>query len=155
MARGSIARGGTIPLMAGALIAVSGLAACTSPNGPADPALRANGGQPLPLLFARAEEPNGYMEALFTGRVLADAAGCLRLDGTGATVIWPRGYHLRPTPTGAEIVNGRGEMAGAVGGSFRLGGGEVTSLEHVALAPADAERAAASCPGRYWIASGS
>lgn len=94
------------------------------------------------------------MEALYKGNVVADAAGCLRLAGTGDhhTVVWPFGFELRAHNGGANVVDTRGRVVGEIGGSFTFGGGEVPTL-HDGIALSDEHRALARerCPGRYWI----
>ena len=95
------------------------------------------------------------MEALFSGVITVDAAGCLRMEGLDAhTPIWPRGFRLEVTSGGGIVRSGNGTIVGVVGGRFQLGGGEVQTLEGVSLSVADRERVTSTCPGRYWIVSG-
>lgn len=92
------------------------------------------------------------MSALFEGEVVLDDAGCLRLGSPdGPTAVWPRGYGFE-TGLGIRILDAGGSVVGRVGGSFRLGGGEVPSLhDGLGFTQADRDLAAAHCPGRYWI----
>jgi hypothetical protein len=95
-----------------------------------------------------------HMEALYKGNVVADAAGCLRLAGTGDqhTVVWPFGFELRPHNSGANVVDAQGRVIGEIGGAFTVGGGEVPAL-HDGIALSEEQKAVAreKCPGRYWI----
>jgi hypothetical protein len=51
-----------------------------------------------------------------------------------------------------RVRDAAGREIGQVGGSFRLGGGEVQSLhEGIGVSAADRQRAATHCPGRYWV----
>lgn len=97
--------------------------------------------------------PGTHMQALFQGRVTADADGCLRLDLPDAhTVVWPEGYDFESVDGAIRIVSGSGEPVGTVGEEFALPGGEVTSLhDGLGFTSADRELAEAHCPGRYWI----
>lgn len=102
------------------------------------------------VFLALAQRPTGVMDALFQGRVVRDAAGCLRLEGPDAsTVVWPFGSRL--TAAG-EVRLEDGRVAGRIGGAFRLGGGHVGEL-HAGIALSEATRALAHerCPGDYWI----
>ena len=95
-------------------------------------------------------EPNVVMDALFTGRVLVDDAGCLRLDAPppdASTVVWPKGFTL----DGSHIRDASGRSIGHIGGSFRFGGGHVPDLDHVEVDARMRESAKARCPGSYWI----
>lgn len=95
-----------------------------------------------------------HMQALYKGNVIADAAGCLRLAGTGEqhTVVWPFGFELRRRKGVATVVDPNGRVIGEIGGAFTLGGGEIPTL-HDGIPLSDAQRAQARerCPGRYWI----
>jgi hypothetical protein len=111
---------------------------------------------PSAVVFLAQNASQGpYMSALFQGRVTLDAQGCLRLDaGDRDTVIWPHGYTLDLRGGALVVKDAQGREVGAVGGSFRFGGGEVTSLEQVSQLSAETRaRAEQSCPGRYWFAS--
>ena len=105
------------------------------------------------IVFVRQNEtPTAVMEALFEGRVIADAAGCLRFDSPDpATVVWPKGFTMVRSGNEMLVRGPAGRAIGRVGGTFRLGGGEVSSLEGAAMSAADQQRAATHCPGRYWI----
>jgi hypothetical protein len=93
------------------------------------------------------------MDALFQGRVITDAAGCLRLDSPDpATVIWPKGFTIVSSGDTLHIRDASGRDIGQIGGSFRLGGGEVQTLhDGIGVSAADRQRAQTQCPGRYWI----
>ena len=103
-----------------------------------------------PIFVTRTQEPSAYYDALASGIIAPDSAGCLRIAG-GPTVIWPRGYRLELGGRGAEILNAAGRPVGVLGTSFRLGGGEASTLDYVALSQADRELLLAKCPGLYWI----
>lgn len=96
--------------------------------------------------------PAAVMEALFEGPVVADPAGCLRLDSPdNATVVWPKGFTITENGSRMVVHDATGRAIGTIGESFRLGGGEVQSLDGSSVSAADRERATAHCPGRYWI----
>lgn len=97
--------------------------------------------------------PAATMDALFQGRVVADRAGCLRLDSPDPpTVVWPHGYRVRVGPDGVRILDRDGHTVGSVGKRFSLGGGEVPALaDGMGFTEADRELAESRCPGRYWI----
>ena len=104
------------------------------------------------IFVTRTQEPTAYFDALASGIVAPDSAGCLRIAG-GPTVIWPRGYRLELGTRGAEIIDASGRPVGVLGTGFRLGGGESSTLDYVALSESDREVLLAKCPGLYWIAS--
>lgn len=99
--------------------------------------------------------PAESMEALFEGRVLMDAAGCLRIDtADGATVVWPKDYGFEIAAGVIRILDEQGDVIGHVGGTFELGGGEVPFLTEAAgFTGADQDLADSRCPGKYWIAN--
>lgn len=105
------------------------------------------------IVFIRQNEtPTAVMEALFEGRVVADAAGCLRFDSPDpATVVWPNGFIMVASGEEMLVRDAAGRDIGRVGGTFRLGGGEVSSLQGAPMSAADRQRADTLCPGRYWI----
>ena len=107
---------------------------------------------PLVLLTA-AVEAREVMEALYTGRVVADSAGCLRLDSPEpATVVWPKGFSLGSSIEGPIVRNAAGVEIGRVGAPFEFGGGYVNSLEGIAAISVETRRVARErCPGQYWI----
>jgi hypothetical protein len=107
------------------------------------------------VFLAMDAEQNVYPDALFQGRVTLDAQGCLRLATADQhTVIWPHGYTLEADGGELRVKAAGGREVGAVGGSFRFGGGELTSLEHVGhLSATTRAQAEARCPGRYWMAA--
>jgi hypothetical protein len=111
-----------------------------------------------PFFITQNVAPNAVMDALFQGRVVADAAGCLRLDSPDrVTVIWPRGFTLEPraggSPAGGlQVHDARGRSVGRIGGEFRLGGGEVPWLpDGIPLAADVRQHAVRRCPGIFWI----
>ena len=92
------------------------------------------------------------MDALYEGVVAADDAGCLRLAGDGATVVWPRGYTARSSLGEVQIRDAEDRLVGQVGGSFSLAGGEVDSLtDQMGFTQEDRDLATSTCPGKYWI----
>jgi hypothetical protein len=105
------------------------------------------------IVFVRQNvTPDAVMEALFQGRVVTDGAGCLRLDSPDpATVVWPSGFAMTESGDDMLVRDAAGREIGRVGGTFRLGGGEVSSLQGAGVSAADRQRAETHCPGRYWI----
>lgn len=97
--------------------------------------------------------PNAIMDALYVGEVSVDDAGCLRLAAPDYhTVVWPLGFTLEESGDALRVLDGAGAEAGRIGGTFRLGGGEVVVLhEGVGLSAAARANATALCPGRFWI----
>lgn len=135
------------------LLASTALLAACSPAGD-------DGLEPVPLgnatgviVITQNVVPGLTMEALFQGRVVLDGAGCLRLDSPDpATVVWPKGFTVVADGDTLRVRDAAGREVGHVGGTFRLGGGELGSLHAgVPVSAADRERAHASCPGGYWI----
>lgn len=104
------------------------------------------------LVLTQSRRPSAAMEALFTGPVVADGLGCLRLASEeGATVVWPEGYTLETSGDVHRVLDEEGAPAGALGEEFVLGGGEVSALlASMGFTDEDRERAEA-CPGRYWL----
>lgn len=98
-------------------------------------------------------EPEAVMDALFEGDVVLDDVGCLRLDAPDRhTVVWPVGFSLEVDGDDLTVRDAEGRTVGSIGGTFRLGGGEVERLhEGIAMAPSDKTKAEERCPGRYWI----
>lgn len=128
-------------------VAAVALAAACSPGELIDPNA-ADG-----IVFLTQSTPaTVVMEALFDGRVSLGGNGCVLLTGgQPATVIWPHGFSVVVRHGVTLIRDERGHDIGAVGGSFRFGGGFVDSLHNgIALSAADRERAA-HCPSPYWI----
>lgn len=135
------------------LMLVSPALASCSPTGDTGP------------VAGRSQEPSGVvflvqnstqrevMEALFQGRVVVDERGCLRLESADRhTVVWPKGFTLDEVGGELRVLDGTGSAVGRIGGSFRLGGGEVPFLTEGALVSSEVlQRAVESCPGRYWI----
>lgn len=105
------------------------------------------------LFLTLEEEQTVVMDALFEGRVTLDDAGCLRLDGPDAhTVVWPKDFELTVEDGTLAVRDDEGRPVGRIGGSFRLGGGEVPVLhEGIPLGPEAVEEAETRCPGRFWI----
>lgn len=142
-----------------ALALALSLGACASPEGP-----RASGNegtvaelQGATLMTHGAlptQDPTDLgMDALFRGTVGTDRAGCLRLE-SGQTAIWPAGYDLAARDGGLSVVNAAGEVVGNVGGEFRLGGGEVATLEGIPVISDEVRSVAEErCPGPYWLVS--
>lgn len=105
------------------------------------------------VFLVQATVPSAVMDALFQGRVVADANGCLRLDSVDdATVVWPAGYRLVRDGTQLLVRSPEGRTAGRLGGSFKLGGGEVDALhDGLSISAADRQIAQSRCPGKFWI----
>jgi hypothetical protein len=116
-----------------------------------DPALSAGGADLVFLALDR--DPVAVMEALYTGTVTLDAAGCLRLDGPdAATVVWPHGFSADATAAAIAIRDAGGRVVGRVGEDFALGGGIVPSLhEGIPMRSSDRALGEDACPGDYWI----
>ena len=93
------------------------------------------------------------MDALYQGSVI-ERDGCLRLgdEPDSHTVVWPPGFSLVRSAGDQVVLNEAGRSIGSIGGFFRLGGGEVTTLWEDGPVD-DATRTAAldRCPGRYWL----
>lgn len=108
------------------------------------------------LVLSQQSEPGASMAALFEGRVVADTAGCLRLDYDAApTVVWPRGVRARTVAGEVWITDAAGTSVARVGDEFSLGGGEVEELfAELGFDPADQALAEARCPGRFWVMGG-
>ena len=133
------------------MLVVAGAGGCS--NDPAASLLNVNA---VDVVFlTQSERQDAVMDALFTGRVLVDAAKCTRLDDPdGATVIWPVGFTVSGENGDLRVLDGDGREVGRLGGSFRIGGGEVTELNpQLHISYMDRAFAAEHCPGRYWIAS--
>ena len=105
------------------------------------------------VFLAQNADPGAVMDALFTGKISADAAGCLRLSGDDpSTVVWPAGFSVKSEAADLLIIDKSGRLVGRVGGSFRLGGGHVPQLhDGIPMSAADRDLARARCPGRFWI----
>ena len=135
-------------------VVLSMLTGCSDPAKPGDSLYSASRLRSA-IFIARTAEPSVYMEALYSGVITIDSAGCLRMEGLDRhTPIWPTGYRLDIASGLGVVRSADGSIIGAIGAQFRFGGGEVQTLEWVSLSPTDRERATSSCPGRYWIVSG-
>lgn len=130
--------------------------ACGSPAGDDDGPTLAAAADPSAVVFLAQDAPPSLgMDALYQGRVLRDAQGCLRLEAWDQrTVIWPHGYTLEARGGALRVKDAQGREVGTVGGSFRMGGGEIPSLDYVEhLSTEKRARATESCPGGYWVAA--
>lgn len=108
---------------------------------------------PLAVTFVTQVDQTSAMEALYHGIVSRDADGCLRAEGfERRTVIWPEGWKLEARGEALFVKDATGSDVGPIGGQFRLGGGEIPSLEFASLSAADAELLRTRCPGTYWLA---
>ena len=105
--------------------------------------------QPETVVLLQNRVPDVVMEALWTGPVIRDEGGCLRIgDAQGASVVWPVGF----TAEGDRILSDTGALVGTVGQSLRMGGGIVGTLhDGLPMSEAEKERARTLCPGNYWI----
>jgi hypothetical protein len=110
--------------------------------------------EPPAVFIVQGAPATAVMDALFQGRVVRDAVGCLRLDHLGDrhTVVWPHGFTIEERDGELFVKNAAGSDVGRIGGSFRFGGGE-TPVLHEGLNLSDESRrlAESRCPGRYWI----
>ena len=95
-----------------------------------------------------------YPDALYQGRVVRDEQGCLRTEGPGQyTVVWPYGYQLVERGGKLHVQDAQGNDVGKIGGSFKFGGGEMQTIDHLPISTQKRERAVGSCPGRFWLAT--
>lgn len=108
------------------------------------------------LVFLTQSEPQATnMDALYVGRVYIDHARCTRLDGDGATVIWPAGFTVRQDGAAIRVIDNTGRDLARLGESFSISGGEVAQLNpELHISYMDRAMAQESCPGKYWIAGG-
>ena len=149
-AAGLATRGGRAVVAAGVLIAA---VACG--GSPAelevDPLLQVSTRGDLVFMTQR-RDPSPGMEALFTGPVVADDAGCLRTGSAdGAAVVWPLEWGLDVSGDVPRVVDEGGAVVGALGDEFVFAGGQVDVLLE-SMGFTDQDRAAAEvCPGPYWI----
>ena len=123
-----------------------GLSACSNATDPGD--------TPAGLVFlSLSAQPNVVMEALFNGRVVADAAGCLRLQSSEpAAVIWPKGFSLANSVEGPIVRDAAGVEIGRIQDTFKFGGGFVGTLDGIpVISDATRKTAYEKCPGSYWI----
>lgn len=133
---------------------VMGGLGCSDSQGPSASALLSDldGG---PVFLVQSEPATAVMEALFDGRVLMDAAGCLRLEigsPEDATVVWPFGTTLEAFGSTYRVREEGGRAVGVVGERFRFGGGFVSELHDGIPMNEDARaHAGERCPGVYWI----
>ena len=130
----------------------SAIASCSPAGDPNPAAVRSQ--EPSGVVFlVQSATPDEVMQALFEGRVTRDERGCLRIDDPDRhTVVWPRGFTLQGAGGELRVLDGTGREVGRIGGSFRLGGGEVPVLhEGLPVSPAVRQRANESCPGRFWL----
>jgi hypothetical protein len=108
---------------------------------------------PLAVTFVAQVDQTTSMEALYHGIVSRDASGCLRAEGFGQrTVIWPEGWKLEARGEALFVKDATGSEVGRIGGQFRLGGGEIPSVEYASLSASDAQLLQTRCPGSYWLA---
>jgi hypothetical protein len=105
------------------------------------------------VFLVQNADPGAVMDALFSGKISADAAGCLRLSGDDpSTVVWPVGFSVKSEAADLLILDKSGRLVGRVGGSFRLGGGHVPQLhDGIRMSAAARDLAHARCPGQFWI----
>ena len=143
----------TLPLALALAMIVGG---CSDPLAPdsVSPNLQVSSAEGVTLI-TQNRVPTVSMDALFEGDVIADEAGCIRLDGVdGATVIWALGSTLTSTTDGPVVQDASGETLGRLGEQFSLGGGEVPALtETMGFTALDQAFVEARCPGRYWMVS--
>jgi len=127
------------------------LAACGRDLGPTPN--RNTGENPDATVFLTQNTPaQDVMEALYVGKVNRDPQGCLRVEGEGgALVIWPYGFRLEARDGNLYVKDADGREVGRIGGDFRMGGGYVPAIGHLALSDTDRARAV-TCPSNsYWI----
>lgn len=141
-------------------LAAFAAAACSSPSSSLDHDLlveadhvAAQDGVGIHLLV-QIDDLDAYPNALYRGRLMLDAAGCVRLAAsTGpTTVLWPKGFSGRAVDGEIEIRDQLGAVVGRTGRNFRLGGGGVPTLhEGLGFTMADHELAVSRCPGAFWL----
>lgn len=134
-----------------AAITALALAACSrgEDRGPS----LAGGEKPDATVFLVQSEPqDAVMEALYEGKIVRDAQGCLRIEGADpATVVWPYGFTLVGSGADLQVKDAAGRVLGRIGDSFKFGGGHVPSGNYAFLPEPDRAAAAARCPGDVWI----
>lgn len=106
------------------------------------------------VFFTQKAPQDVVMEALYTGKVLRDAQGCLRTESeNGALVIWPYGFKLHARLDGLHVENAEGRSIGRIGANVRMGGGYAPAVyADTYLTDANHTLADARCPStHYWI----
>jgi hypothetical protein len=132
------------------VLALAGMTACDTSDGPADANLLESPGQPRVVFLTLNEAPNAVMEALLDAPIVRDEAGCLRHATEDYTLIWPVGYTLVREPNALVVRDADG--VGRIGERFTLGGGVLLFLHDGLTMTAEARALAASeCPGQYWL----
>jgi hypothetical protein len=135
------------PLAATAALA---LAACSGADGRGPGA--AGGEKSMPVFLVQREPQGAVMEALYQGKVVRDAQGCLRIEGADpATVVWPYGFTLEERGADLQVKDAAGRVLGRIGGTFKFGGGHVPPGNYAFLPEPDRATAATRCPGDVWI----
>jgi hypothetical protein len=134
-----------------AAIVALALAACSDADGrgPGPAAGEKRGGT---VFLVQREPQDAVMEALYEGKVVRDAQGCLRIEGAdSAAVVWPYGFTLEERGEDLQVKDGAGRVVGRIGGTFKFGGGHVPPGNYAFLPEAERATAAARCPGDVWI----
>lgn len=105
------------------------------------------------IFLVESQVPGGYRDALYQGRVVLDAQGCVRLESSEpATVVWPHGSRLVTRGGELYVVDKGGSELAKIGGESRFGGG-YTAPSHAYLSRRDRNILASRCPGDIWIAT--
>lgn len=108
------------------------------------------------VFFTQNRVPEMVMEAVFTGTIEADDAGCLRAEPeseSAYTFVWPKSYVLDTSEAVPVVLNDQGERVAALGEEFTFGGGVVEELLDSMGFTEEDRTAAEACPGRFWIVS--
>jgi hypothetical protein len=149
-----------------AFLAIAAFAACSGPEAGAEPGAGAESGarpnaeapraaaekQDSILFLVQSAPQEASMEALYEGRIAPNAQGCIQTEGPSpATVVWPYGFTLEERGGELHVKDGAGRILGAIGGSFRFGGGQVPGGGYTFLAEPARTEAATRCPGDVWI----
>jgi len=87
-----------------------------------------------------------FMEALLTGELVLEDC-YLRIDGT--LIIWQPDYFVNNNDGTIEILDRNGEVVARVGEEVCMGGGEITSIEHINKLLK--EPLPQDCEGPYWL----
>ena len=105
------------------------------------------------IFLALSEPPNAHMDALFHGTVTVDEAGCIRLQNDErSTVVWPYGFTFDDIGTELWVRDASGRVLGRIGGTFRVGGGQVPELhDGIRLTQTQRDQARTACPGDFWV----
>jgi hypothetical protein len=119
-------------LVGAAAIAFLAAACSTFTEGTPSPPLIAERPDSLRPAFLTSAASRGVGEQALMTADLEVRDGCLVFASGGTWVpIWPKGYELRQSPAGWEVVDAKGRSVAYVGGVARVVGGEMNPVEVV------------------------